>query len=304
MPSHHQFPVPSEINAPDDRGGHRRLVPARIPREADDLLPADGKLVRVDKFHSGVVVGVIDTGVVVGDDGPHEFLEGRILYDGPGDLDVADPAGLLDFWGHGSFVAGIILNEAPSVSVRVKGALDKSTGKWEDEAVALAIDQLREEGVDLINLSFSGDPGESATPDVIKDALERLRGRDTVVVAAGGNATKDDEGHYLPTDAGFPAAIKLDDPLVIAVGAAERPATRSEPPAIADFSCQGKNTEAYANGRRVIGPFRDEGVGQWSGTSFACATITGRIAAAMVEDSILRQGRSRQSDPRRPQTDR
>jgi len=283
MSFHHPAPLPNEPGGQNDGRARRRWVPARIPREADDPISTTDELIRVDDSHARVLIGVVDTGIAIGDQGPNDFLEGRVLFDGPGDIDESGAT----IYGHGSFVAGIILGQAPSVSVRIKGALDKWNGKWEDEAVATAIRQLADEGVDLINLSFSGDPGEVAAPQSIIDALETLKGRNAVVVAAGGNATPDEAGQYPRIDAGFPAAVEIDDPLIIAVGAVDDQLPRTELGAhpIADFSCRGAKVEAYANGRRVLGAAPEQGFVKWSGTSFACATITSRIAATMVADS-------------------
>ncbi len=262
------------------------LTPARIIREAgapeltkDHLPPYLGEM-------SDLFVGVIDTGVVLRGGRPHPFLDGRVRFDPhrdvdePGDDAIAcTPA---DSDGHGTFVAGVILAQAPSVNLQIKGVLDRSRGQAEDTAVATAIDELAQQGITLMNLSFSGDSWEEQAPQVITDALLRLP-PGVVVVAAGGNR---------PTaEPAYPAAIQLgaNQAMVIAVGAADtsRQPSTGGPPPVADFSCFGDWVTAYANGRGVLGPNRD-GWSRWSGTSFAAATVTGRIAAAMLTGSDAR----------------
>ena len=235
-------------------------------------------VVNVLTFESGVDIGVIDTGVVLVDDRPHPFLQGHdVGFEANIDmLDLGDPA---DSYGHGTFVAGVILREAPSARIHMKASLDVATGKWEDRLVADAIIALGEAGVTLINLSFCGDAFETETPEVIVNALKGL-GSEVVVVAAAGNF-----GTGNPV---FPAAVGLDgtggNPRVIAVGAVDihKSVNQLE---IADFSGWGKWVHAFANGRRVFGPHKDSGWILWSGTSFACATVTGRIAAEMARSS-------------------
>ena len=234
-------------------------------------------VVNVLTFESGVDIGVIDTGVVLVDDRPHPFLQGHdVGFEANIDmLDLGDPA---DSYGHGTFVAGVILREAPSARIHMKASLDVATGKWEDRLVADAIIALGEAGVTLINLSFCGDAFETETPEVIVDALKGL-GSEVVVVAAAGN--------FGTSNPVFPAAVELDgtgNPRVIAVGAVDihKSVDQLE---IADFSGRGKWVHAFANGRRVFGPHKDSGWILWSGTSFACATVTGRIAAEMARSS-------------------
>lgn len=260
-------------------GPHRLLSPARIPRGFDDPQPSALKLPGFTGSPSGVTIGVIDTGVVLRDRQAHEFLRGRVLFD-EGDVDPEgrDNGGTSD--GHGTFVAGVVLGEAPSVTVRMKGVIDTATDKWEDNAVASAICSLSEE-VDLINLSFSGDPYETETPQIIADALRAL-GPDVVVVAASGNGGSIREV--------YPAAVDLgqDHPWILAVGAGDEHQRTggNEPPTVAGFSGHGDWVRAYANGSHVLGPFGADEWRTWSGTSFAAAIVTGRIAATMAERGV------------------
>ncbi|ADJ43174.1 subtilisin-like serine protease [Amycolatopsis mediterranei S699] len=243
-------------------------------------------------------VGVVDTGVVLRNGEPHEYLGTRVRYD-PEDTAriVRDAAGNpVGSGGHGTFVAGVILKEVPAtVAVRMKGVVDESTGDVEDLAVANAIDDLAGRGIRLINLSFSGATWEDEPPKAIEQALRRLPPDAVVVTAAGNRGSRQRV---------FPAAISLeprrDEPAepkfakVIAVGAVET--TAGAAPEIAGFSNYGPWVTAYADGVDVVGPYfhgdfpnqtadgepRFNGYAVWSGTSFAAATVTGRIAAKMA----------------------
>ncbi|WP_206791236.1 S8/S53 family peptidase [Amycolatopsis sp. MtRt-6] len=249
-----------------------------------------------------VRAGVIDTGIVLRDGKPHDFLGNRVCYDPEDTVRVVrgedgNPVGSA---GHGTFVAGVVLKQAgPDVGVRMKGVIDEQRGEAEDLAVANAIDDLREEGVTLINLSFSGQTFEDQPPKAIEAALRRLS-PDTVVVASAGNRGMRQRV--------FPAGIKLaptvpgqvDDKhaLVLPVGSADA----SRTPRVADFSNFGPWIAAYADGVDVVGPYfhpgypaqppdekpRFNGYAVWSGTSFSAAIVTGRIAAVMATGKSAR----------------
>lgn len=240
-----------------------------------------------------VKVGVVDTGITRHGGGPHPYLDGRVTF-APEDTDPVVPdrdGNPTGSDGHGTFVAGLILREAPQAEVIMKGVVDKGTGDIEDLAVAHAITALGEAGVQLINLSFSGHTWEDAPPMAIEDALLGLP-QDVVVVAAAGNRGS--------SQVVYPAALTLGDhhAEVVAVGAAV--VVGNDPATVATFSNHGPWVSAYADGVDRVGPYfvpgypttcrHDDrpytGWAQWSGTSFAAATVTGRLAAAMAENRI------------------
>jgi Subtilisin-like serine proteases len=231
-------------------------------------------------------VGVIDTGIVVQGGRPHSWFGDHLRFD-DGDIDPVDPKrlGVLHrSEAHGTFVAGRILREAPSARVKVLRVLDDGVG--DDTAVAAAIGLLAADGIELINLSFGGEAAEGTPPRVIEYALRNLP-PEVVVVASAGNLG-DRRLHW-------PGAFER----VIAVGAVDETAAKRSDgtPPIAGFSSRGRWVDAYASGVRVVGPYcwftEDEdritdpdvhsaqdyqGWARWSGTSFAAATVTGKIA--------------------------
>lgn len=235
------------------------------------------------------VVGVIDTGLALQDGVPHPFLAGHVDFDKDAEDTIPVSPGILcPDDGHGTFVTGLILREAPSATVRMIRALDLGDNAPDNDAiVAAAIDTLaKDPAVKVINLSFSGDVAESAPPPAIQEALERIRYRQIVVVAAAGNS---------PTNKDvWPGAFEQ----VIAVGAVDETPIwlQGAPPPRASFSNYGHWVDAYANGVNVLGPFlnfqetdpdqRFTGWARWSGTSFASAIVAGRIACRAIADGI------------------
>jgi hypothetical protein len=239
---------------------------------------------------------VIDTGVVLDRKGrPHRwFGRDHLSYCAEEDEDVlAGPAGRrASSDGHGTFVAGLVLREAPSARVRVWGVLDKDrvptdldglTDK-DDTAVAAAIEALAiNRNVQVINLSFGGGVwAEDSKPARLERALHDLFAirKNIAVVAAAGNESSDNKV--------WPAAFDN----VISVGALDErnPVARGSTPPFAAFSNTGSWISAFAGGVRVLGPYADSGGAggwaRWSGTSFAAAIVSGRIAQVAIERGI------------------
>lgn len=251
-------------------------------------------------------VGLVDTGIVLHADGSaHEwFGENHLSFCRDDDEDVIAQGRpyLEDGAGHGTFVAGLILKEAPTARIRIWGAVDKQHPQLGDEdgldslddfAVATAIRALAiNPDVLVINLSFGGGVFEDNAPTELKAALDSLDFDRVAVVAAAGNDASDRKA--------WPAA----DPRVTSVGAfdAHHMSTGTTPPR-AQFSNYGDWVTAYASGVEVRGPFVDyketgddqfpprppqefTGWASWSGTSFAAATVSGRIAQLAIDQDM------------------
>jgi subtilisin family serine protease len=238
------------------------------------------------------VIGVIDTGVVSHGGRPHPYLAGHLADGWQNNLDrLAGPSNLSSKDdGHGTFVAGVILNQAPTAKVHISNVLDGAT-EDNDERVAAAIrDLIHVENLKVVNLSFFGD--EESEPTKIGDALEELLAchDDVLVVTAAGN---DGTGR-----SNWPAAFP--NPHVISVAAVDETVIRgllSDIPPRASFSNYGPAVDVYASGVGVLGPrfwydeesdaeHRAAGWCHWGGTSFAAAGVTGLLAQTMISQEI------------------
>ncbi|GAB1515127.1 S8 family peptidase [Actinophytocola sp. KF-1] len=236
------------------------------------------------------VVGVVDTGFACHGGGPHAWLANHIERT-EGDVEDIPPNGMLgETHGHGTFIAGLVLREAPAATVRmVKPA------SWADGDVSAAIRSLSR--CRLINLSFAGTEIEQGRPADIAAALRDLPGETVVVMAAGNQGG---------SDVVYPAGVRTGDRdcMTIAVGAVDEThaAAGGVPPALAPFSNRGPWVDCTASGVQVLGPHvhhnetQDPAVAHlaqhfhgwalWSGTSFAAATVTGVIARAVMEQGL------------------
>jgi subtilisin family serine protease len=249
------------------------------------------------------VVAVIDTGVVTSDGVPHEFLSGHLTDDWRHNTDhlPIDGRALGPYDGHGTFIAGLILREAPGATIHPVNVLDEEVGHGDDKSVAMAVrDLIGVPDLKVVNLSFFGDEAdETSEPLEIKRALEALfaSNPDVIVVTAAGNSARNAKV--------WPAAFNRSFERLIAVGAVDDSLVRAAgPPPKASFSNFGSWVDAYAPGVQLLGPtcWYVENIGPdgrppqtftgwslWSGTSFAAATVSGRLAQAMMTGAATPQ---------------
>lgn len=229
------------------------------------------ELLDLDHVHemstgAGVVVAILDTGI----DADHEAFAGRVGAgwdfvdddDDPDDERIgldADADGMYDeSWGHGTHIAGIVAQVAPDAEIVPYRVLD-SEGYGQVFAVAAAIFDATDRGVDVINLSFGLD--HQSRSKMLKDAMKYAKDADVIVVAAAGNDGRKDER--------YPAGEKD----VMSVGALDQDAEE-----MATFANHGKWVEVAAPGVSVMSALPDGQFGTWSGSSMAAPFVAGQAA--------------------------
>jgi subtilisin family serine protease len=234
--------------------------------------------IRADAAHTratgrGLVVAVLDTGV----DASHSLLAGHVTAGRDfvdADDDPSEERNLIDDdldgdvdegYGHGTFVAGLVLAAAPDAQVLAVRVLD-TEARGEASDVAAGIRYAVDAGADVINLSLGG----RSRPRVVAGAVRFALSRGVVVVAAAGNRGD------VAVD--FPAGVDG----VIAVTALDAGARR--PP----FASASRRTVVSAPGVDLIGPVPGEQWGTWSGTSFAAALTSGGTALLLERRPTLR----------------
>jgi hypothetical protein len=243
----------------------------------------------------GVSVAVLDSGV------PHQYTKNPMLAqvlstpaeEEPWDYSGPQPV-LVYPQGHGSFVAGVVLQAASQSTVTSYRVLDTDgvTDEWSlGHQVALALaSQPR-----VINLSLGTPTRTDQALMGLRPLAAAARGENgdrshppPIVVAAAGNL-----GDRRPF---YPAA----DHWAIAVGAVELVGERRHP-VRASFSNHGGWVEACALGVDVLScfeakPFRSStgsnvvefhGAALWSGTSFAAPHVSAAIAELLAKDPTL-----------------
>jgi Subtilase family len=216
--------------------------------------------------------------------------------------------------GHGTFIAGLIRQLAPDAHVLSMPVMHADDGAVYEHLLLNALEYLcgraesgdPERFVDVVSLSLGY--REQATEDCrytdeLRALLRRLGRRGVQVVASAGNRG-DDEKTY-------PAAIAAEAPpehrRVHSVGALNPNGTPAR------YSCHGKWVTDRQVGTRLISSFPpyngdalpesprswrpdpgdaegldpDDytgGYASWSGTSFAAAVLSGRLARALIPD--------------------
>jgi subtilisin family serine protease len=221
----------------------------------------------------GVVVAVLDTGIdprhpalvrriasggadlIDGDSNPRDVRD-HVDSDGDGRVDEA--------YGHGTFIAALILAVAPEAKILPIRFLD-SDGVGTTFDAARAIHLAKVAGADVVNMSF----GVGEETDVLEELIEENHDDDgeLAFAASAGNRSSSTPQH--------PAAE--DDVLgVAATDARDRRAS---------FSNYGRWVAVAAPGVGLLSAFPDGRYAKWSGTSFAAALVSG--VAALVRSAAV-----------------
>jgi len=242
----------------------------------------------------GVRVGLLDTKLF-----PHASLAGH--YVGRPE-DLLGPGPLTEFDGHCTFVASCILQQAPYAQLYLRSVLDsQGDGSAWDAAVAIA--DMAQAGLDVVNLSFGEFMTDDNTAPMVLDAAVRRLGPETVVVAAAGN--NGDAGQLgrsqvppgvTPASKAYPAALAN----VVSVGAIDAAGNRAPftPHPAPWMSLYARGTDldaAYLSGTVAVAtggqnadgtPITKDvvfgGTANWAGCSFAAGIVTGVIAAGVI----------------------
>lgn len=212
----------------------------------------------------GVRVGVLDTGV----DLTHPDLEGN-LAEGVNLIDPDSPPG--DDNGHGTHVSGTIaalqnrlgvVGVAPGATIVPIKAFD-AEGESALSDLISGIDWALRNEILILNMSF----GTGRSSLALARAVRIAYNRGLVMIAASGN-----DGGEANVD--YPAWY----PGVLAVGATD------EEDGIAEFSSGGVGLDLVAPGVEIISTYLDGGYADLSGTSMACAHVSGAAALLMARD--------------------
>jgi subtilisin family serine protease len=283
------------------------VMPTDDPERAPTLPPPPEG---ADLPGAGITVAVIDTGradpggvdTVVADMGGRtlqafvarnrnrdELVDPRTL--APAGQFAAGGPRLAWAAGHGQFVANLITQVAPGVTISHYGACSPMGFERELE-VAAAVIRAADDGVDIINLSWCVFPLQHPRlapndlprhpPILIGDAVDYALDKGVAVVAAAGNAGSPDRT--------YPAAFEG----VLSVGGLDRSGQR------ASWSNYGDWVDVWAPAEHLwakyvagteleendpdgnIETWEEGQWASWSGTSFATALVSGQLAILMA----------------------
>ena len=241
----------------------------------DRINLAQGQL-RAPKLGEGVVVAVIDTGVVTG----HPALQASLTpkstwYDFvdndsyPGERGSRYDAA----YGHGTAVAGLILQVAPAAKIMPLRVLEPD-GVGDTDDIVRAIEWAVLKGADIINISIG-----SVQPDpAVRSMLWYAVNKGVFITASAGNDGKD--------QLTFPAYWGKNNGKIgnflLSVASQDANGERS------DFSNYGIRNEIWAPGENLFSLYGKNLSGEQSstrvtGTSFATPIVSGTLALALAE---------------------
>jgi thermitase len=227
---------------------------------------------------AGIKVAIIDTGI----DLQHPAFQGGLvaaseMWDYVGNDAVPQEEGVLGqgAYGHGTSVAGIVLQIAPKVKLlplRVLG----SNGSGDVINVAAAINRAVDFGAKVINLSL----GSDARSDAVATAIDAATAKGVFVISSSGNTANQ--------SITFPASqANLDTTTTglfsLSVGSVNALDQKST------FSTYGAGLELVAPGEIVYGPVPANRLGAWSGTSMAAPMASGAMALALAQNLVALQ---------------
>lgn len=219
------------------------------------------------RLGEGVTVAVIDTGI----DLQHPAFQGAL----------ADPSTWHDFlagddvpqeegtagegaYGHGTNVAGIVLQIAPHAKLMPLRVLG-SDGSGDVSGVTQAIRWAVDKGAQVINLSL----GSSESSPAVQAAIDWAAAHDVLVVASAGN--EDGVLNYPAANATQGSAAEN----LLSVGSVDEHDLKSS------FSNYGPALEVVAPGEHVYAPAPESRLVAWSGTSMAAPIAAGGLALAL-----------------------
>ncbi len=252
---------------------------------------ADGLLTSIEgESGRGVRVGLLDTQVY-----EHPAFAGRVKAADTGALFGINPNHQYKLEeGHGVFAAGLILQQAPSATVRARHVLDENGRAYAWEVVKKLAEFYEDAELDRVHVlvlaSGCRNTVDGRPPAILDRAIERLSGRMMIVAAAGNHGDIDGmssgDVNITQNSATWPAAL----PRVVAAGVHDADYSPDLPwvnctvdPATPD----GKFISTYLDSPHVqmhdqetVLPFH--GYASWEGTSCAAAVVGGAVAATMI----------------------
>jgi thermitase len=230
------------------------------------------------KFGQGIKVAVIDTGVDLQHPGikdrltnPSEWKDfvdnDKIPQDEPGKGSKPGKA-----YGHGTAVAGIILQVAPKATILPLRVLTPNGG-GDLTNVIKAIDYAIERGALIINLSL----GSNISDLALSSELTYAKSKGVYVIASAGN-------NGLLDKADFPARLSfVDDVMTSTAGSTFGIGSVDKFDQLSNFTARGNGVFAFAPGEQIYTFYPNNQVSYVSGTSFSVPLVSGAFALAASE---------------------
>lgn len=219
-----------------------------------------------------IQVAVIDSGV----DTDHELLVDRLIENDVNLSTTGEKNSVEDDYGHGTHVAGIIVNHTLSNVHIMPYKILNDEGKCSVSIIAMAIDMAVEDGADIINISISA----KTYSQLLETTIDNAVAKDVNVVVAAGNAHADlDVVTYTP--ACVESAITVS-----AVDEYDRLSSYSNYDGTIDIAAPGNNV----NSSFLNNTYRD-----MSGTSMSAPLVAAGLALVYSIEPDLKASEAEQT---------
>jgi thermitase len=234
------------------------------------------------KFGEGIKVAIIDTGVDLQHPGIKDRLSDKsewkdfvdndkIPQDEPGKGAKPGKA-----YGHGTAVAGIILQIAPKATILPLRALTPNGG-GDLSNIIKAIDYAIDRGALIINLSL----GSNVSDLALLSELSYAKSKGVYVIASAGNNGKLDNADY-------PARLSfVNDQNYNVEGSTFGIGSIDKLDNLSSFTAKGNGVFAFAPGEQIYSFYPDGKMAYATGTSFAAPMVSGAFALAASELSNI-----------------
>jgi thermitase len=175
-------------------------------------------------------------------------------------------------FGHGTNVAGIVLQVAPNSKILPLRVL-AADGSGDISDVVSAVDYAVSKGVKVINLSLGADSHSQA----LEDTLSLAAAQGVYIVASAGNS---DSNNVTYPAADFSNDSTTSGAFGLSVGSVNSSDAKSS---FSNFGTIAKPLEIVAPGESVYAPAPGGMMSHWSGTSMAAPMVSGALALALGE---------------------
>jgi subtilisin family serine protease len=251
-------------------GGVFTTVPANTAKWSQIRLEQGQRL--ASRLGAGVKVAVLDTGIDLNHRAFTNSISRTDMWDFVGNDAVPQEEGTFGVgaFGHGTNVAGIILQIAPRAQILPLRVLGPD-GSGDVTRIAAAINYAVSKGAQVINMSLGSENKSSAVQSAIKAATDK----GVWVISSSGNT-----GDQNVT---FPASEAYVDKSTagqysLSVGSVNSLDLKSN---FSTYGTEKKPLEIVAPGESVFAPAPGNMMAAWSGTSMAAPMASGAMALAL-----------------------
>jgi thermitase len=230
-------------------------------------------------FGAGIKVAVLDTGL----DTSHEIFQGNLAPSSEwkdfvdDDTNPQEAGSSVDAgYGHGTAVAGIILQVAPRAMILPVRVLDKD-GSGDLDDVIVGIDWAIQKGARIINVSL----GSLSNTDALTQMVNYAASKNVLIVSSAGNGGQ-------ANGLTFPARLSRGSGSVDGVfGKVFSVGSVNSSSVTSLFSNYANNLSGVAPGENIYTAFPGNQMIAATGTSFAAPLYSGAFALALSENPTL-----------------